>query len=758
MSQRITRRQILQLGACAGVGLACPALGQPIHTPGSRLDRWYRGVCGQCGLTDPLFIGTQDGAVAALKGDPVAPTSLGRLCTRGMALPPALATDRRLLTPQLRAQPGTKGSDAGLEAVTREQAGTWLDQNLGQRLRDRPDSVAVLLDADLPCETQYTANRLLRGFLGCTHLDSSLRLDSAAGLRGATAATGQPAPLGTTADADGADLFLVVGADPAERHATLFYRMVQCQRRNGTRTVVVDPRRTLTCGLADLWIRPSRPGADAAILRAMVHVLLREGVDASVGLPGHEELVRSARAMPPELASELSGARPEDIEAAATAFADSASTFTVFGRGLMRGGVRAVRALYDLHAVAGRLGEGSTVMPLLEGANAPGAWLMGAPTGALPGLRRVEDPEDRKATAELWGCSADRIPGSPGLRLGSWLPALESGRLEAILLLGGNPLPRLAANRRWRRALQGAIVVHASPVQPTETSAYSDLLLPMALPWLEERGCFVSCDRRVQLTSPGGPPDGVPTSLQLVADLGTSVLADREGARPFQEIRDMGPELAWEQCRAATTGRDCDLSGMTYADLEASPGLLWPHAVGADPGAPSAPSSAKADPSPPRLSTDAGAPSPSAGADGDLWLVPIATSHHTSCRELTGFSPELHHASPRAWIEISGRDASRRKLRDGSWVVVESATGILVARLWITDRVPRGAVAVPDHFGFLCDLEGGTDGRGEPESLTSLVVPLAVDPESGQVGATPIKVVLRTPTDDEMAARALRRS
>ncbi len=758
MSHAMSRRHLLQLGACVGAGLACPALGQPIHTPEGALDRWHRGICGQCGLLDPVSTGVQDGIVSTLKGDPLSPTSLGRLCTRGMTLPAALVPDRRVTMPLLRKDSSTKGSDGGLSPISWEEAYAWLDEHLGSRLRGTPERIATLLDADLPCETQYTASRLLQGFFGCAHVDSSLRLDGAAGLRASTDATGLPAPTGSVADVDGADLFLIVGADPAERHSTLFYRMVQCQRRGGHRTVVLDPRRTLTCGLADVFVRPRVPGTDAAVLRAMTHVLLSEGIDRATGLEGHDAMVAAARSMEPRRAAELSGAKVEDIEAAARAIGESAGTFTAYGRGLMRSGARAVRALYDLLAVAGKLqGGSSTVLPLLEGANAAGAWLMGAPAGGLPAMRRLDSADDRRAMASLWACAEDRIPEQVGLRLGEWLPALESGRLDAMLWLGGNPLPRLPANVRWRSALERSVLVHATPVHPVETSAWADLVLPVALPWLEERGSFIACDRRVQLTAPAGPPEGIPTSLGLIADLAVRWLQDDAERAPFAEISEMGPELAWDHCRAASEGRPCDLTGLTYEILDREPGVLWPFPTDTELGDPTEPASAHVQAPRLSLSSDAGAPSAEGDTGGDLWLIPTATSHHTFARELTGFVPELHYASPRAWIEISGRDASKRKIRDGSWVAAESKHGVLVARAWITDRVVRGVIAVPEHFGFVSDLEGGTDGRGEAESLVASVLPLSADPDSGQLGVTPVRVSLREPTEAELAARALRR-
>ena len=752
MSQGFSRRRLLQLSACVGAGFACPALAQSIHAPEAGLDRWHQAVCGQCGLVDSLFAGHRGTEIAALKGDPVGATALGRLCTRGMALPSALQPGRRPTTPLLRRDAATKGSGGGLEPVSWEEAGAWLAQRFGPLFTAR--KAAALLDADLPCETQFDASRLFKGFLGCAHVDSSLRLDGAAGLRAAELSTGLPGPTGTASDVDGADLFLLVGADPAERHATLFYRMAQCQRRNGTRTVVIDPRRTLSCGLADVFVRPSVPGTDAAILRAIAHIMLREGLEADPALENLDAFVEAARQMSPDRAARLSGARQADIEAAADAFASASQPFSVFGRGLMRGGARAVRTLFDIHLFRGRLTDGATVLPLLEGANGSGAWLMGSPTEQLPGQRMISDPSARADIAELWGCDAAGIPSAPGLRLGEWLPALETGALGGVLWVGGNPLPRLPANGRWRSALAGTLAVHATPVHPTETSAWADLVLPMALPWLEERGIFISCDRRVQLTAPGPRPQGLPSSLDLV----NRVAGALTSGLPQRWLAATGPEEVWEACRRSSRGSACDLSGMTYPVLTAVPGLLWPHPVGET--LPDDPRAVPANlPAPePRLSHDSGAPVPADGTERALRLVPIATAHHTACRELTGFVPELHYASPRAWIEVNARDAASLGLLDGRFVAVESAAGLAVARLWITDRVPRGLVAIPDHFGFVSDLEGGTDGRGEPPSLTSSVVPLAADPDSGQLGPSSVPVILREPTAAELDTRVLRRS
>jgi len=731
-----TRRDVLRgaaaASACAAAGWLCPALAQQLHAPEASLDRWYRGVCGQCGMTDPLFVGLRGGHPVTVKGDPVSPANYGRLCTRGMAFPAGLDPDRRPTRPLLRRDPATKGTAGGLEPVEWEEAMAWIAERLGPVARQEPAKLAAFLDTSMPTESHMVFNRLLKGHLGCGNVESNLRLAGAAGLAAAEQSIGVPAPLGGPGIVDGADLLFVVGADPAEQHPTLFSRMLQCHRRGTTRVVVIDSRRTLSTGLADVFVRPKVPGTEHVVLQSIEQVLIRDGhIDDTGG--------RRSPLLPAAV-EDLIGARAADIEAAAEAFADSYATFSCFGDDLT---TRAARRLYDLHVLTGKMGDGSAVLPLLSGANAQGALLMGSCSERLPGLRSSAVAADRSAVTEIW--DGPRLPDGPGLRLGEWLPALESGKLSALLAIGSNLLPLLPDNLRWRAAMSRALVVTATPFHPTETTVYSDLVLPMALPWLEERGCFMSQGRQVLLTDPAGPPEGAPTSLQLSTRIASALLGD--GAAAFAEYDKYGPELAWEQCRALTSGRPCDLTGADYATLGAGEPLTWPRPAAADAGQELAPLFQE---------LSRGAVEIPLPAEGSLALVVFADSHHTGARELTGFAPELHYAAPRAWIEVNGRDAVKRKLRDGAWAAVESELGVLVARLWITDRVPRGVLAVPEHYGFLSDLEGGTDGRGEPESLPGLVVPTRTDPDSGQivVGGTP--VTLREPTEAEMARRALK--
>ena len=755
MDHRFSRRDVLVAGGVVGagcsLGLWTPVLGQQLHTPAAGLDRWHRGVCGLCGLSDPLYTGFQDGHLLSVKGDPSSPGSRGRLCPRGMAFPAGLTDDRRPATPLLRKDPATRGTLQGLEPTSWEEAATFIRQHVGDVARKTPAALATFVDHSLPCETHWTLNKLLRGVLGCANLESDLRLDSMAGIVAAEQALGHCGPTGSLDNMDTADLFVVVGADPAERHSTLYYRMMACHRRSSTPLVLIDTRRTLTAGLADVFVRPKVPGTEPLILQAIANALLRDEMVDRVSvadIPGFDEFAAHLAAVTPAAAAEASGAKEADIEAAAQAFADSASTFSCYGTGLTAHGSQAVASLYDLHTLRG--GEGSTVVPLLEGSNALGALLMGSASDRLPGLRSLDKAGDRKAMAQLWSVPEQRLANGSGMPLGDWLGALEWGTLETLVMFGGNLLPRLPDNRRWRAALGKTKVISVTPFAPTESTVFADLVLPIAYSPTEERGCSINLERRIQLTDPPQAPV-LPTSLDVALRLAAACTESADHETLFAPYEKFGPERVWEDIRAATAGQLCDLSGASYASLAEHGHQAWPCPEGAaneEQTPVLAPTAVRFVSSIPRSSSPGTSSRPFA-------LMVVSDSHHSGARELTGFVPELHYAAPRCWIEISGRDASRNKLSDGAWTAVESDSGLLIARLWITDRVPRGVVAIPGHFGFLGDMEGGTDGRAEPESLAGNLLPSSFDTPSGQPLLTGVRVTLRAPTEQEQAVRAL---
>ncbi len=218
----------------------------------------YCGVgCGVLALPDG-----QGGAMVS--GDLEHPANFGRLCSKGSALGETLGLDTRLLHPMLRQPDGTYARtnwDSALDEVA-----------VGFRRiieRDGPDAVAFYLSGQLLTEDYYVANKLMKGFIGTANVDTNSRLCMASSVAGHRRAFGADIVPGTYADLDQADLLVLVGSNAAWCHPVLFQRMVKNRRERGAKIVVIDPRRTVTAGEADLFL-PVAPGMDTALFAGLL--------------------------------------------------------------------------------------------------------------------------------------------------------------------------------------------------------------------------------------------------------------------------------------------------------------------------------------------------------------------------------------------------------------------------------------------------------------------------------------------------------
>src|SRR5690606_6911403 len=130
------------------------------------------------------------------------------------------------------------------------------------------------------------------------------RLCMASAVAGHKRAFGEDVVPGAYADLDAAELFVIVGANMAWCHPILFQRVRRAkEERPHVRVVVIDPRRTATADLADVFL-PIRPGTDAVLFNGLLSHLRREDaldweyIEAHVDGPSEALPAANARAPP----------------------------------------------------------------------------------------------------------------------------------------------------------------------------------------------------------------------------------------------------------------------------------------------------------------------------------------------------------------------------------------------------------------------------------------------------------------------------
>jgi len=251
-----------------------------------------RTTCPYCGVGCGLIV-APDGTIA---GDPEHPANRGRLCSKGAALGETLNDSGRLLRPQI----GGRGAgwDEALDLIAGNFART-IDAH-------GPDSVAFYVSGQFLTEDYYVANKLMKGFIGSGNIDTNSRLCMASSVAGHIRAFGEDVVPGCYEDVDQADLVILVGSNTAWCHPVLYQRLAAAREARGTRIVVIDPRRTATCEIADLHLA-LKPGTDVALFAGLLVMLTDSGAHDETWIAGHvtgfAATVEAARRTAPTLAA-----------------------------------------------------------------------------------------------------------------------------------------------------------------------------------------------------------------------------------------------------------------------------------------------------------------------------------------------------------------------------------------------------------------------------------------------------------------------
>jgi len=452
-------------GTCATV---CPtgALSEPWPlyraTPQARVS----SVCGWCGCGCALELHLQEGKLIA-----VSPRSDGwnriSLCSRGHY------GHDHLLRGRLE-HPLIREAD-GLREASWEEALELVARGL-EEVRDRhgPGALGVIGSAKCTNEEAYLLQRLARGALGTTHLDSGARLWGAA-LEALRQATGQGASTATFQDLEEAEAVILWGCDPGESHPVLGSALRRAARR-GLKLALVDPLKGSLEGFARYHLRP-RPGAEAWAVWALLEA--------------------------------LEGRREEAAERAGLSAAEVEEVVRLLeGRCVLIVGEETCRdwqlaaGLVDIALRSGNLwGKGRGVMVLLGDCNAQGALDMGLDPWLLPGQLPLKEATHLE---RAWRRGLSR---EPGWSLGEMITAAQRGELRGLYVVGANPLRSLPDASLVREALEKLDFLVVQDLYLTETAQLAQVVLPAAA-FAEKGGTFTNLEGRLQALRPAATPPG----------------------------------------------------------------------------------------------------------------------------------------------------------------------------------------------------------------------------------------------------------
>ena len=457
-----------------------------------------RTTCPYCGVGCGV-IATPDGkGGASIEGDRHHPANHGRLCSKGAALGETLSLEDRLLHPEID---GRRVSwDVALDTVA--------DGFRRTIERHGSDAVAFYVSGQLLTEDYYVANKLIKGFLGTANIDTNSRLCMASSVAGHKRAFGSDTVPGRYEDFEQADLVVLVGSNLAWCHPVLFQRLEAAKRaRPSMRVVVVDPRRTETCDIADLHLA-LKPGSDVALFNVLLAGLAERGAIDRQFVEQHTSGLEDALAAARVTDVDTCGLSPADIATFLDWFARTEKVVTLYSQGVNQSsaGVDKVNALINCHLLTGRIGRpGMGPFSITGQPNAMGGREVGALSNTLAAHMDFGATEvDR--VGRFW--RAARMATKPGLKAVDLFEAVRAGRIKAVWIMATNPVASLPDADAVRDALRGCeFSIVSEAIRASDTVDACRIRLP-ALAWAEKDGTVTNSERGISRQRPFLPPPG----------------------------------------------------------------------------------------------------------------------------------------------------------------------------------------------------------------------------------------------------------
>ena len=704
-----------------------------------------RSTCPYCGVGCGVIIESRGNQITGVRGDPDHPANFGRLCTKGstLALTASAAVTRqtRLLYPMRR-----EHRHEAPQRTTWDAALSFAAESFAQIIRDHgPDAVGFYISGQLLTEDYYVFNKLAKGLLGTNNVDTNSRLCMSSAVAGYKQTLGADAPPACYDDVKHAQCIFIVGSNTAYAHPILFRRIEDAKAANPAMKIIFcDPRRTDTAEIADLYL-PIQPGTDVALFNGMLHIMLWEGwldhAYIAAHTSGFEALKTTVRDYTPDLVSETCGIKKEDLLAAAKMFATSSATLSLYCQGLNQSssGTAKNAALINLHLATGQIGKpGAAPFSLTGQPNAMGGREVGGLANLLSGHRDMANAEHRAEVAALWGVKS--VPDKPGKSAVEMFQAAADGEIKALWIACTNPAQSMPDQATVRRALERAeLVIVQEAFATASTCDYADLLFP-GTTWGEKTGTVTNSERRISrvrpaVAAPGETRHDWSIAVEFAQRLERLLAKDSAAPTLFPySLTDeaAGVEAIWNEHRESTRGRDLDITGMSYAMLEAG-AQQWPLTSGQTAGKV-------------RLYEDGVFPTP----DGKARFVNTVYKPVAEPREsrypfslTTGRLRDQWHGMSRTGtigrlfghvaepsVQMNANDMARRLLKDGDLVHVTSKRGSIVVPLQASAEVAVSQAFIAMHWGS--EYLSGQSSIGQPLAGVNAITTSAYCPTSKQ--------------------------
>ena len=686
--------------ACGECVQACPtgAL-MPARDVGMvKPDKQVHSVCPYCGVGCQLTYNIKDNKILYVDGRD-GPSNHGRLCVKGRYGFDYVHHKQRLTKPLIRKPGVPKHADFAMDPANpleHFREASWeeaLDLAAGKlkEIRDTQGKLALcgFGSAKGTNEEAYLFQKLVRVGFGNNNVDHCTRLCHASSVAALMEGVNSGAVSNQVSDVMHAEVIFLIGANPTSNHpvaATWIKNAV----KNGAKLIYADPRRG-DLGRHATYYLQFKPDTDVALLNAMMHTIVHEGLVDQDFIKnrtlGYDELRKNVEGYSPEAMAPVCGIPAGTIREVARLYAKSKGSMILWGMGISQHihGTDNARCLIALCMMTGQIGRpGCGLHPLRGQNNVQGASDSGLIPMVFPDYQRVDNAAARARFEKLWGATLDP---KPGLTVVEIMDAVHEGKIRGMYIMGENPAMSDPDAHHARAALAKLDCLVVQEIFLTETCYYADIILP-ATAWPEKDGTVTNTDRMVQLgrqalTAPGeAKPD-----LWIIQEIARRLGLDwnYEGAKDvFNEMRRAMPSIA----------------GITWERLEQESCVTYPCENEGDPGQ----SVVFIDKFPTPTGRAQLVPAdiiPAAERPDREFPFVLITGRqleHWHTGAMTRRASVLDAIEPEATAQVHPLDLDAIGAKPGDVISVASRRGIVSLYARADDGTPRGAVFIPFCF------------------------------------------------------------
>jgi assimilatory nitrate reductase catalytic subunit len=683
----------------------------------------HNTTCPYCGVGCGVSVQVENNSITSLKGNKNHPANEGRLCVKGSSLHETLGQQNRLLTPTVNGQ--ETSWDEALDYVASEWQSIIKEHGT--------DAVAFYLSGQLLTEDYYVANKLMKGFVGSSNIDTNSRLCMASAVVAHKRAFGSDAVPGCYEDLECTDVLLLVGSNTAYAHPIVYQRIVKAKKERDLKIVVLDPRRTATCEIADLHI-PLKPGTDAFFFNGLLSYLAaNNAIDLeyiAAHCDGFDETLTTAQQQVPDLnsAAQLCDVDIHDLQQAYELFASNEKVVTLFSQGINQSssGVDKGNAIINCHLATGKIGkEGSAPFSITGQPNAMGGREVGGLSNQLAAHMNFNEA-DIKCVETFW--QAPNIAKQEGLKAVDMFEAVHAGKIKAIWIMATNPVVSMPAANRVKEALEKCpLVIVSDCMKNTDTGAVANVLLP-ATSWSEKNGTSTNSERCISiqkgfLKAPGEAKPDWQIISEFAAKLGFG--DNFSYSHPIEIFREHATLSSYQN----NNTRAFNISALTNISLEDYQNFQptrWPVTENKPTGTQ-------------RLFTDGQFYTPNRRAqlipikarlpmqaprEGELIMNTgrVRDQWHTMTR--TGKVPRLLNHVSEPYVQIHPDDAERLSIQENTLVELQNKQARFLGRAKISSDQRRGETFVPIHWNNVYTSLGRADAL-----VNAFVDPIGGQPE-----------------------------